>query len=164
MTKNLAASATALLALTLAVPALAGGANCRGQSSAAVAGADASCHSKTSAAAWAGAWLRRSASGQLSVAEVAKQSPAARAGLKAGDVVLAVNGYDLSDSKDAAMCASKAACNIGSTVAYTVQRGRSTRSIKVKLEKMPADATARLAARKATFDPMLAAMVIPVVD
>ena len=163
MTKNLAASAAAVLALTLAVPALAGGAHCSGQS-AAVAGADASCRSKTSTSAWAGAWLRRSASGQLSVAAVAKNSPAARAGLKAGDVVLAVNGSDLSNSKEAATCASRAECNIGSTVAYTVQRGRSTQSIKVKLEKMPADATARFASHKASFDPVVAAMVIPVVD
>ena len=160
MTKKLVASAAALLTVALAVPAFAGGAHCRSNSSTAVAGADASCHSKSSTAAWAGAWLRRSPSGEISVAEVAKKSPAAKAGLKTGDVVIAVNGYDLSDREDAAMCASKAACAVGSTVAYTVQRGNATKSIKVKLEKMPADATARFANQKASFEPMLAAVVI----
>ena len=66
--------------------------------------------------------------------------------------------------KDVAACASKAECSVGSTVAYTVQRGNATKSIKVKLEKMPADATARFAAKKASFDPALAAVVMPVVD
>lgn len=163
--KNLAASAAALLALTLAVPAFAGGAHCGSKSTRATAvSADASCHDKSANAAWAGAWLQRSADGQVTVADVAKGSPAAKSGLKKGDVVLAVNGYDLSDSKEAAMCASKADCSVGSTVAYTVQRGRSTKAIKVKLEKMPADATTRFAHRQASFDPALAAVVIPAVN
>ena len=157
MRKNLAASAAALLAISLAAPAFAGGGQCAAHSSTA---AEAACHSKNAAAAWAGAWLQRAPSGTLSVIEVAKNSPAARAGLRSGDVIVAVNGYDLADREDAATCASKASCNVGSTVAYTVQRGRSTKSIKVKLEKMPASATARYA-DKASFEPMLAALVIP---
>jgi S1-C subfamily serine protease len=164
MTKNLAASAAALLALTLAVPALAGGAHCRSQSATTASNDEASCHGKTSTSAWAGAWLQRSPSGRMSVADVAKGSPAARSGLKKGDIVLAVNGYDLSNSKDVAKCASKAECSVGKTVAYTVQRGRATKSIKIKLEKMPADATARFADHNATFDPVVAAVVMPAVD
>lgn len=160
MKKMLTASAVAGLALALSVPAFAGGGSCMGGASATTADAKASCESAKSAA-WAGAWLQRSASGTVTVAEVAKGSPAAKAGLKSGDVVLAVNGYDLSDSEARATCASKAECKVGSTVTYTVKRGGSTRSVKLKLEKMPANATERFASRDAGFDPMLAAVVMP---
>jgi len=150
MLKKLAASAAAVLALAafVALPALAGGAHCGSSKSA----------SKT---AWAGAWLQRSADGAVTVAEIAGGSPAAKAGLKKGDIVTAVNGYDLADSKDRAMCAAKAECNVGSAVTYTIQRGKATKSIKVKLESMPSDATARFAHRDASFDPALAAVVMP---
>ena len=145
-------TAAVVLALAAAVPAFAGdGPGCYGHGKA----------SKTTSAAWAGAWLQKSASGTFTVAEVAKGSPAARSGLRAGDVVLAVNGYDLSDSEDRATCSSKASCNVGSSVTYTVQRGGAKKAVKVKLEKMPSSATQRFASRSATFDPMLAAVVMP---
>jgi len=164
MKRMLTASAAAALALSLSVPAFAGGAHCSGSASATTADAQgASCHSNKSAA-WAGAWLQRSSSGAVSVAAVAKGSPAAKAGLKSGDVVLAVNGYDLSDTEERAMCASKANCSVGSSVSYKVQRGKATKSFIIKLEKMPADATERYADRDAGFDPMLAAVVMSTVN
>jgi C-terminal processing protease CtpA/Prc len=161
MKKNLIASAAALLAFASVAPAFAGGANCASHSSAAAASSEESCHGKSAYTAWAGAWLQRSSSGQVVVADVTKGSPAAKAGLKSGDVVLAVNGYSLADSKEAAMCASNAECKVGRSVAYTVQRGGSKKNIKFKLAEMPSDATARFAARNASFDPALAAVVIP---
>lgn len=148
MEKRMATLAAAVLAVALAAPAFAGGDHCGGGM-------------KASAAAWGGAWLQRSASGTVTVAEVAKGSPAARSGLRVGDVVLAVNGYQLADAKDRASCAASAECNVGSAVTYTVQRGRATKSVKLRLEKMPADAAHRLANRQATFDPALAAIVMP---
>lgn len=162
MKKTLATSAAAALALALAVPAFAGGAHCSGaKTSATTADAKASCAGKSQSTAWAGAWLTRSASGTVTVAEVAKGSPAAKSGLKSGDVVLAVNGYDLSNAEDRAMCASKADCSVGSAVTYKVQRGKSTKTVKVKLTEMPEDATEKLAARQASFDPHLAAAILP---
>ena len=158
MKKMFAVSAVAALVLAVSVPAFAGGNHCSGASA---ASANGSCMSATSAA-WAGAWLQRSASGTVTVAEVAKASPAAKAGLKSGDVVLAVNGYDLSNSEARAMCASKADCKVGGTVIYTVQRGTSTKNLKFKLEKMPASATERYASRQAGFEPALAAVVMPI--
>ena len=165
MKKMLIASAAASLALAVSIPAFAGGGHCSGSASATSADAGYSCagHAAKSAA-WAGAWLQRSASGTVTVAEVAKGSPAAKAGLKSGDVVLAVNGYDLSDSEARATCASKAECKVGSSVTYKVQRGSSTKNLTLKLEKMPANATERYASRQADFDPALAAMVMPSVN
>ena len=160
MNKALTASAAAVLALAVAVPVFAGGDHCGGaKTSASMADAKMSCASKANA--WAGAWLHRSAAGRVTVADVAKGSPAARAGLRTGDVVVAVNGYDLSNNEDRAMCASKADCNVGSAVTYTVLRGRSTMAVKFKLEKMPANATARFATHNASFDPTFAAVVTP---
>ena len=153
MLKKLAASAVAVLSLAaiVAVPAFAGGAHCSGEKGA-------------STTAWAGAWLQRSAAGAVTVAEIASGSPAAKAGLKKGDIVTAVNGYDLADRKDRAMCSANAECNVGSTVTYTIQRGNSTKALKVKLTTMPADAASRFANRDASFDPALAAMVMPAVN
>lgn len=165
MNRKLAVPAATVLALALAVPALAGGDNCRhGSQAGATAASKSSCYDGAKSAAWAGAWLQRTPTGGVTVAEVAKGSPAARAGLKPGDLVLAVNGYDLSNSAERAMCASKAECTVGKTVVYTVQRHNSTKDVKLKLEKMPADAMGRFASRQATFDPVLAAEVIPAVN
>lgn len=160
MKRMLTASAATALALAVAIPAFAGGAHCSGGASATSA-ESYTCTDHAKSAAWAGAWLQRTPSGAVTVSEVAKGSPAARSGLKTGDIVVAVNGYDLSNSEDRATCASKAECSVGKTVTYTVKRGPNTRFLKFKLEKMPANATARFANQQASFDPALAAVVIP---
>jgi hypothetical protein len=49
-------------------------------------------------------------------------------------------------------------------VAYTVQRGRSTKTMKLKLEKMPVAATEKFAHREASFDPALATLVLTSVN
>ena len=164
----------AVLMLALAVPAFACKDSKSSKTSAAVASADhcgsaktsavvasadhGCCANKASAAVWAGAWLER-ANGSVRVADVAKNSPAARSGLKAGDIVVAVNGNRAIASKGECSLTHEE-CTIGSSVAYTVQRGRSTRVMKLKLEKMPATATERFADREASFDPALATLVL----
>ncbi len=165
MKLKLAVPAVAILSCALVAPALAGGDHCAGKSSAsaaAVAAGKDHCGSTAKSAAWAGAWLERSTAGGLTVAAVASGSPAARSGLKAGDVVVAVNGRDLG-AKDGA-CLTSAECKVGAAVAYTVQRGRSTKVMKLKLEKLPEQATARFAGRDASFNPALAAVVLASVD
>jgi serine protease Do len=158
MKTKFAIPVVAALTLAFAVPALAGGAYCAGKTSAAAAAAD-HCGSKGAAAAvWAGAWLQRSGNGSVTVAEVAKGSPAARSGLKPGDVVVAVNGYKVGAEKGE--CLTSDECKVGRSVAYTVQRGRATKVMKLRLEKMPASATERFAHRDASFDPALATLVL----
>jgi S1-C subfamily serine protease len=150
----------AALALAVAVPAVA----CDGHKKASASSASAdgySCGSK-STTAWAGAWLERSSGGELTVVAVAENSPAAKSGLRAGDIVLAVNGKSIAEKSMS--CASGTACSVGSAWAYTVQRGKATKTVKVKLEKMPADASTRFASREASYEHTLAAMVIPTVD
>jgi S1-C subfamily serine protease len=163
MTKKLAIPVIAILTCALAVPALAGGGNCSGKSATAYASASkAACAPGAKSAAWAGAWLQRSESGEISVAEVASGSPAAQSGLKAGDVVVAVNGRDLSSKEG--VCLTSADCKVGAAVAYTIQRGAKTKVVKVKLEKMPEAATVKFATRQAMFEPELAAVVITTTD
>ena len=155
----------AVLVLTGALPASACDQHSKSRTSATAAGAGmGSCSGMSHSSAWAGAWLQRSSSGELTVAAVAEGSPAARSGLRSGDIVLAVNGRELNSDKAGHGCADGSACTIGSSFAYTVQRGRATKVVKVRLEKMPAAATTRFAAREASFEPTLAAMVIPSID
>lgn len=164
MKKILTASAAAAFALALCAPAFAGGGHCSSADASAASASDYSCAGHAKSTAWSGAWLERTSSGAVTVAEVAKNSPAAKAGLKRGDMVVAVNGYDLSDSEARATCASKASCTVGSTVSYKVQRGAKTKSFIIKLEKMPANATEHFASRQADFDPALAAVVMTSVN
>lgn len=146
MIKKIVASSAAVLMLALAVPAFAGGAHCSGGKS---------------AMAWNGACLQRTASGAVSVAEVAAGSPAAKAGLKAGDIVLAVNGKELSGGKCAASCSAGASCAPGSQVTYTVRRDGAKKDLKFTLVPMPEAATQKYASREGAFDATLAAMVLP---
>ena len=159
MNLKLVVPVVAALAIVASLPASACDQN---KNSATAAGAH-SCAGMSRSMAWSGAWLQRSPSGGLTVVAVAKDSPAARSGLQKGDVVLAVNGRDLSAGVGHS-CASGAACAVGSSFAYTVQRGHSTKTVKVKLEKMPEEATMRFADVEPTYEPILAAVVIPVVD
>lgn len=152
----------AALALAAALPASA--CDQHSKNSATAASADGhSCSGMSHSTAWAGAWLQRSGGGELTVVAVAEGSPAAKSGLRAGDIVLAVNGHSLSE-KSSHSCADGMACTVGSAFAYTVQRGKATKTVKVKLEKMPADAATRFAAHDANYEPMLAAMVIQSID
>ena len=153
-------SVIAALALAVAIPAAACDGNSKSSASSASA-AGHSCSGMSRSAAWAGAWMQRSSGGQLTVVAVAEGSPAAKSGLRAGDVVLAVNGKSTGEGH---ACAYGTACSVGSSFAYTVQRGKATKTVKVKLEKMPVDATTRFASQEASYEPALAAMVIPVVD
>ena len=159
MNLKLVLPAVAALAIVASIPASA----CDGNKSTSMA-AGHSCAGLSSSTAWSGAWLQRSSSGGLTVVAIAKDSPAARSGLRKGDVVVAVNGRELASASSGHMCADGTACAVGSSFAYTVQRGHSTKTIKVKLEKMPEEATMRYANVEPTYEPTLAAVVIPVVD
>lgn len=161
MTRPIAASAAALLTLALAAPVFACGGSHAGKTEASAASVGSSCSSHASATAWAGAWLQRDDQGRVTVAEVAKGSPAQKAGMRAGDVVTAVNGKSLSKACSSAQSASSTECKEGRSVTFTVQRGNSTRSLSMRLEKLPADAATRFASRRASFEPALASLVMP---
>lgn len=147
MKKLVASSAALAVALALAAPVFAGGDHCGAMKGA-------------SASAWAGACLQRGETGAVTVAQVVPGSPAAKAGLRSGDIVTAVNGVQLAAGKESASCGA-GACTVGSKVTYTVQRDGARKDIAVRLVKMPADAASRWAARDARYDASLAAFVAP---
>src|SRR6185295_5503849 len=69
------------------------------------------------------------------VTEVTAASPAADAGLKNGDAILAVNGQSIDDSRDLAR--KVAALNPDSKVDIKVLRGQKEQTVAVKLGKFP---------------------------
>ena len=78
----------------------------------------------------------RDVSGGARVTQVVSGSPAAKAGLKVGDVILAFDGKSVSsaDALTAAVFAAKA----GETVDVAVRRDGTTKQVHVKLGVQPA--------------------------
>ncbi len=76
-----------------------------------------------------------SVSGPVMVAEVQPNSPAAKAGVQVGDVIVAINGAALADVK--ALKASIEAAKIGDTVALKLTRGSESKTLTVTLGENP---------------------------
>jgi serine protease Do len=75
--------------------------------------------------------------GGVLIGDVTAKGPAAQAGLKAGDVVLKLNGETVADS--AALRLHISETDPGTTVPLTVRRGSNTLDLNVKLGELPAD-------------------------
>ncbi|HEY3862626.1 MAG TPA: Do family serine endopeptidase [Verrucomicrobiae bacterium] len=69
------------------------------------------------------------------VGEVESSGPAARAGLKSGDVILSFNGHKVTDSTHLRLEVAETA--VGERVPVEVQRGDSTKTLEVKLKEIP---------------------------
>ena len=76
------------------------------------------------------------------VAKVIPDSPASKAGLQKGDVLLAVNGVKYGDEDKAKWKKVKQSWTPGSTITYTVDRHGKTKEVAVKLGKVPEDVLA----------------------
>jgi putative serine protease PepD len=87
--------------------------------------------------AWLGVGLARV--GAARVTQVVAGSPAAKAGLKAGDVVTSFDGHTVSSADD--LSAAVAAAKPGETVSVTVQRGGSAKHLSVTLGVQPKSAS-----------------------
>lgn len=86
---------------------------------------------------WAGLMTRRSSQGDLEVEEVAADSPAYKAGIQKGDVILAVNDERVrSQPEFSEMIRSRPA---GAVVALQVRRGVDERRVTLKLTAQPED-------------------------
>jgi serine protease Do len=71
------------------------------------------------------------------VTEVVSNSPAAKAGIKSGDVIVAVNGQKIKDSNDLQMAIMYR--KPGERVTLTVVRDKKTINVEVVLEERPAE-------------------------
>lgn len=117
--------------LMVAVPVFAGG----GEKCAADAQACLNHWSGNKDGGWLGADMDKSTPGVYKVKAVTPESPAAAAGIKTGDLLVAINGARLSDKE--AVKKAKGSWKAGQAVTYTVQRAGTEKQIAVTLGKTP---------------------------
>jgi S1-C subfamily serine protease len=86
---------------------------------------------------WVGIELDSDDTGVLTVTKVEPDSPAEAAGLKQGDVLLALNGIRFSEENKEAMKGAQAKMTIGATVTYTVDRAGRNMDMDITLGSIP---------------------------
>jgi S1-C subfamily serine protease len=91
---------------------------------------------------WLGLDVDKSASGYL-VTGVAANSPAAQAGFRKGDVLVAFNGIALTDANKDALKKAKAGITVGSRVTYTVSRDGAQRQVNATMAEVPPEVLAQ---------------------
>ena len=137
-----------LAMFALATSALAGGAECQ---KTAAANAQNAKHCTATAEeckqymteaktrGWVGIEYDSTEDGSMVVEKVLSGSPAEKAGLKAGDVLVALNGVSLTDANKDKLKAVKSTMKPGATVTYGVKRAGQSQDFAVKLGTMPDD-------------------------
>jgi predicted metalloprotease with PDZ domain len=142
------APCAALLALALAAPAWAGGENCRKDAEHAKAHKTAH-HDKAAKAeairqaGWSGFEAEKDAYGNYVVSRVDSGSPAAEAGVRVGDRLVAYQGIALTAENEKAIKAAKKERQIGARVSYTLARGDASRDVTLTLTEVPEAVIAR---------------------
>ncbi len=92
---------------------------------------------------WAGVSLEKSDDG-LRVSEVHAGTPAAKAGVKVGDVLVAINGVEYNEANKEAMAGLEKLMVPGQEFTYTISRKDKNRDISFALAEMPMDVVARM--------------------
>lgn len=130
--KQITAFVLAACALAMAVPALAGGGGAKCTQTTQVC---LNHWAKSKDMPWAGLQYDKSTEGAMSIKSVAPGSPAATAGIQAGDVLVAMNGVKLTDKE--AIKKAKSEMKVGSTVQYTISRAGTEQQLAVTMAAMP---------------------------
>jgi predicted metalloprotease with PDZ domain len=81
--------------------------------------------------------------GAMTVARVEYDSPAQSAGMREGDVLLALNGIRFDSEDKEQLHAAKKQMTIGSRVSYTVERKGREKNVDVTLAAVPEDVMAK---------------------
>ena len=123
---------TLALILALSSLAFAGGEKC----------ARDAAHKAKAAKMAAHGWLGINTDDAHRITSVAPDSPAAKAGFRAGDVLVALNGVALTDANKEAVMKAKGDCAVGKTVAYTIRRDGAEQTLKATLAPVPAEVLA----------------------
>ena len=92
---------------------------------------------------WAGVSLEMTDDG-LSVSEVHYGTPASKAGVKTGDVLVAINGIEYNDENKEKMSGLEKLMVPGQEFTYTISRNGKNRDISFALDEMPMDVVARM--------------------
>ena len=100
-------------------------------------------YQKFQSAAWLGIEADKSDKGLVAIKAVVPGSPAAAAGFEAGDVLLAINGVELSDATKEAQMKVKQSIVAGSEVTYVVRRQGAKKSLTARLVAPPRSVVAQ---------------------
>jgi len=92
---------------------------------------------------WAGVSLEASDAG-LRVSEVHYGTPAAKAGVKAGDILVAINGVEYAEENKEKMAAFEKEMVPGNEFTYTIARNGKNKDVTFALAEMPMDVVARM--------------------
>jgi S1-C subfamily serine protease len=119
------------LILALSTAAFAGGEKCAREAAHKEKAANLAAHG------WLGLKYDKDADGGWRVTSVAPDSPAATAGFRAGDVLVAFNGIALTEANKDAVKKAKGDCAVGKTVAYTIRRDGAEQTLTATLAPVP---------------------------
>jgi S1-C subfamily serine protease len=75
----------------------------------------------------------------LQVTEVKPEGPAAKAGVKEGDVIVKIDGTDLKEADTSELVKLVGGMRPGTVIAVDVRRGKDPLTLKIKLGARPAD-------------------------
>jgi C-terminal processing protease CtpA/Prc len=78
----------------------------------------------------------------MRVTRIVANSPAERAGIQAGDLLVAINGITLGKANEEKLMQARATFKPGDSVTWTMKRGASDREVAITLAPMPADVLA----------------------
>jgi C-terminal processing protease CtpA/Prc len=150
MKNRFAVLTMAALVLALSVPAWAGsGEKCTASAQ--------ECLDKMAAKkdkGWAGFNVDKSENGAMVVKSVVPGGPADKAGFKAGDVLVALNGASYSDYE--AVKKAKGTWATGSKITYTVKRADAEKTLAVTLAPLPAEVYAQMVGEHMVADHQVA--------
>lgn len=142
MTKWKAGFLATALAMSVAGVAVAGGAHGKCAESTSEASLQARVE-KMKAYGWLGVEKEKNAAGGYTITAVAPASPAAKAGFRVGDVLVALNGVALSEANSEALKKAKANLGPGKPVSYTVRRDGAERQLTATLAEVPREVLAQ---------------------
>ncbi len=87
---------------------------------------------------WSGMEKEKNDDGTMKVLSVLPNSPAEKAGIKTGDVLVSINGVTPSTENEAKLKAMhESGFKIGDTIAFGIKRGADISTVNVTLERIP---------------------------
>jgi C-terminal processing protease CtpA/Prc len=98
---------------------------------------------KMQAKGWLGVETEETDSGHWAVNKVYLDSPAAQAGFQAGDVLIALNGVEMSKQNKEAYKEAASELGPGSKVTYTIKREGGKKQFEVQLGSVPRELMAQ---------------------
>ena len=137
----------AALALTLTLPALAGGHTTHKECPEGTENCLTAMVAKLQTRGWLGIETEKTESGRYRITRVVEGSPAATYGLQEGDILIALNGIELSEANHEQIARAKESLTPGARATYTVKRSSGKAEVAVTLGTVPAEVMAEWVGR-----------------